>query len=137
MAVKKERELLFSLSKEKGDFVMETFRCGGNGGQNVNKRDTGVRIKHPASGSVGESREERSQLQNKRIAFTRCCETELFKAWHKVKTAGILVGIADMEAHVQKKVDDWMKDENLLIEYYDPDNPEVEKHEKHERKKKK
>ena len=62
-----KKELLFSLTKK--DFVVETFRAGGKGGQKQNKTDSGVRIKHPASGAVAESREERSQHQNKKIAF--------------------------------------------------------------------
>ena len=73
------KELLFTLSKEKGDFVVETFRCGGKGGQNVNKVETGVRIKHPASGAVGESREERTQGQNKKIAFDKLIKSKKFQ----------------------------------------------------------
>jgi len=53
------------------DCTVETFRSGGKGGQNQNKRDTGVRVKHAPSGAVGESREHRTQLENKRAAFRR------------------------------------------------------------------
>ena len=63
------RELAFSITLS--DCRVDTFRSGGKGGQNQNKRDTGVRITHIASGAVGESREERSQLQNKRNAFSK------------------------------------------------------------------
>jgi protein subunit release factor A len=61
------------------DCRVDTFRCSGHGGQNVNKRDTGVRIVHEPSGAVGESREERSQLQNKRTAFKRMAAHPRFK----------------------------------------------------------
>jgi len=74
-----ERELLFSVTLK--DCVVQTFRCGGNGGQNVNKRDTGVRILHRASRAVGQSCDERSQLQNKKLAFRRMAESKLFQAW--------------------------------------------------------
>lgn len=50
------------------DCEVQTFRCGGKGGQNVNKRDTGVRIIHPPSGARGEGRDERSQWMNKKLA---------------------------------------------------------------------
>lgn len=66
-----KREKIFSFSKK--DFKVATFRSGGPGGQNQNKRDTGVRITHIESGLAAECREERSQLQNKKTAFKRLC----------------------------------------------------------------
>lgn len=74
-----ERELIFSVTLK--DCEVQTFRAGGPGGQNQNKRDTGVRIIHPPSGARGESREERSQLQNKKLAFRRMADHPLFRAW--------------------------------------------------------
>jgi protein subunit release factor B len=71
------------LSVTLADCRVDTFRSGGKGGQNQNKRETGVRITHPPSGAVGESREERSQLQNKRIAFRRMAESMKFSLWLK------------------------------------------------------
>lgn len=73
------RELIATVTLK--DCVVDTFRAGGKGGQNQNKRDTGVRITHPPSGAVGEARDQRSQLQNKRSAFRRMCETKEFRAW--------------------------------------------------------
>jgi hypothetical protein len=63
------------------DCDVQTFRAGGKGGQNQNKRDTGVRVIHPPSGARGESREERSQLANKRAAFRRMADSAAFKVW--------------------------------------------------------
>lgn len=74
-----ERQLLFSVTL--ADCDMDTFRAGGPGGQNQNKRNTGVRVTHRASGAVGTARDERSQLQNKKLAFKRMAESTLFKAW--------------------------------------------------------
>ena len=73
------RQPIFSITLD--DCEVQTFRAGGPGGQNQNKRDTGVRVIHPPSGARGESREERSQLQNKRLAFRRMAEHPLFRAW--------------------------------------------------------
>lgn len=42
-------------------------------------------IHHP-SGARGESREERSQLQNKKTAFLRMLETKQFKLWLALET---------------------------------------------------
>lgn len=63
------------------DCDVETFHAGGPGGQNQNVRDTGVRIKHPPSGAVGESREARGQLENKKRAWRRMGESKAFIAW--------------------------------------------------------
>lgn len=62
------------------DCDVQTKRGSGKGGQNRNKRDTAVRIVHRASGAVGESQEERSQLQNKRTAFLRMTATPAFQS---------------------------------------------------------
>ena len=64
-----ERELIFSARKK--DFRVDTFRSGGPGGQNQNKVETGVRITHIATGLSCESREHKSQYQNKVTAFQR------------------------------------------------------------------
>jgi peptide chain release factor len=52
----------------------ETFRSGGNGGQNVNKVETGVRALYHPAGIAVTCTEERSQYLNRRIALKRLCE---------------------------------------------------------------
>lgn len=63
------------------DCSWQYFRVGGNGGQHRDKTSSGCRVTHPPSGAIGESREHRSQLQNRHAAFTRMAEHWKFKVW--------------------------------------------------------
>ena len=56
------------------EYRIEKFHCGGKGGQNVNKVETGVRIIHIPTGIIAQSTEERSQFLNKQRAMEKLQE---------------------------------------------------------------
>lgn len=109
------KKKLFSVTKK--DLIVQTFRAGGKGGQNQNKRDSGVRIIHPESGARGESRSERTQIQNKRLALERLAKSRTFRDWVVIKAAQVTGALAE----VDERVDELMKPGNLQIEGVGPD----------------
>lgn len=106
------KELLFSITKK--DFIIQTFRSGGAGGQNQNKVNSGVRLIHKPSGAVGEARDSRDQLQNKKAAFMRLIRGKVFQAWLKVEIAKR----SGERARIEAEVDKMMSPENLKIEEF-------------------
>lgn len=54
---------------EDKDIRIDKFHCGGKGGQNVNKVETGIRVVHNPSGIVVVATTERTQFANKANAL--------------------------------------------------------------------
>jgi len=103
------REKLFSVTARDCDW--QTMTAGGPGGQHQNRSRTAVRVTHRASGATAESREFKSQIQNKRAAFRRMAETKTFKAWIR-RTAAQLAG----EKSIEQRVAEDLEPQHLRIE---------------------
>jgi len=82
--MEKKRELLFSVTKDDCDWSYT--RGTGSGGQKKNKTSSAVHCRHRESGAKGYSESSRSQLENRRDAFVKMCETKEFKEWHRLET---------------------------------------------------
>jgi len=93
------------------DCEVQDFTAGGPGGQHQNRSNTAIRVIHRPSGARGESREQRSQLQNKQTAFKRMAESAEFQRW-------IMRNLAAGPTPEEKAEKD-MAPENLRVEYRD------------------
>ena len=77
-------------------------------------------IHHP-SGARGESREERSQLQNKRTAFLRMVKTPQFNLWLRIETGKIAAfetdfAIPESEIKIETRSGgQWVETSNVLL----------------------
>ncbi len=104
-------KLLFRVTKK--DFRIDFFRAGGKGGQHQNKTSSACRISHAASGAVGESREERQQPMNRKIAFRRMANSRKFQFWARAQAAAIQQGYKNTEQQVEAS----MSSDNLRVEH--------------------
>jgi protein subunit release factor B len=103
----KMRELVLSVTL--ADCEVHEFSVGGAGGQRRDKKKTGIRIIHPPSGAKGQATEQRSQHQNKKLAWRRMCESPEFKAWIRLRTGEDARAVAAVEQE--------MWPENIKVEY--------------------
>lgn len=104
------KELLFTVPRS--DLKLEFFRAGGKGGQKQNKTSSACRITHAPSGAVGESRDERQQTQNRKLALERLVANPKFVGWMRMEAASKREGFLS----TARKVDGMLEERNLQVE---------------------
>lgn len=93
-----KKQLLFSVTKD--DCEWSYTRGTGSGGQKKNKTSSAVHCSHRPSGAHGYSEETRSQVDNKRFAFTKMAETPEFKKWHMLEVMRQTGKMAEIDSYV-------------------------------------
>lgn len=108
-----ERKLVLSITL--ADCDVQTFRCGGAGGQHRDKTSNGVRIVHRESGAMGQATDDRSQLKNKRNAFKRMVATPTFQVWMRRKLGHDALDTAELDRRANQQVDRDMHPDNIRV----------------------
>lgn len=108
------KEKLFSVTLK--DCEVSFYRGSGKGGQKRNKTSSACRVKHLASGAIGECENHRSQDQNKKEAFKRMTESKKFQLWLKVEVLRITGEIRKIEKQIEE---DLSNPKKTKIEVYD------------------
>lgn len=90
------RELLFSVTIH--DCEVHEFSVSGAGGQRRDKKKTGIEIRHAPSGAAGRGTEQRSQRQNKKMAFRRMAESDEFRLWVRMQAGEDAREVARVES---------------------------------------
>lgn len=93
------------------DCKVDTFTVRGHGGAGKDTSNTGVRVTHEPSGSVGRSDKSRSQLDNKREAFVKMASDRLFRSWCRTKANQLLTGKS-----IDDTVEELMEAKNFRFE---------------------
>lgn len=110
----KDRKLIGTVTAK--DCEWQYFRAGGKGGQSQNKTDSGARVIHHPSGARGESRDQKSQLQNRRIAWRRMAMSKEFQRWVRHQAGADRAVEDEINRKVNAAVSRQLLSENLLIE---------------------
>ena len=110
----KNRRLLFTITKK--DLIITYFSSKGPGGQNKNKHQNHVRIKHPDSGAIVTGQSHKERRANMKEALHNLPKNGKFKMWHTRKCAEIIKGET-----LDETVDKMMKEKNLKIEIRNKD----------------
>jgi protein subunit release factor B len=87
----------------KQQVTVETYRSSGPGGQRKNKTETAVRLKHLPSGITVIATEQRSQAQNRELAFERLRERLLRLNRPRKRRVPTRVPLRTKETRIEEK----------------------------------
>lgn len=96
------KEKLFSVTLK--DCDVSFYKGSGKGGQKRNKTSSACRVKHTPSGAIGQCEDHRSQDQNKKTAFKRMTESNLFQHWLKTEVLRVTGEIRKIEEKIEEDI---------------------------------
>ena len=117
------REKLFTVTAK--DCKWSYTKGSGKGGQKRNKTSSAVHCIHEPSGARGYSEASRSQLDNKRDAFTKMANSDEFKKWLRIEIAkknGTLLEIEDIVNRQMQNVKVEVRKDNKWVDENDSEN---------------
>jgi len=103
------KEKLFSVTKK--DLVIEYFSGTGAGGQHRNRHKNSCRVKHLESGAIGTCQDQRSKLQNTKIAFRRMAESDKFQKWLRIEAARATGELEQIKKRIDRELETMVKEE--------------------------
>lgn len=98
------------LTLTRKDFVITYYSGSGAGGQHRNKHQNCIRICHPATKTIASGTEQKSRIQNQRVAFKRLTNNPKFRAWLRIESI--------YKEEIRRKVKIAMHPENLKVEIF-------------------
>lgn len=107
------RKLILSVTKK--DCRWDYYRGSGAGGQKKNKTENCVRCTHVDSNAVGKSEKGKSKERNKKIAFRKMAQSDIFRKWIYIKASFN----EDVLRKINDKISKELDDPNITkIEFY-------------------
>lgn len=100
--MEKEKQKITIVSKK--DLDISYYIGPGKGGQKKQKTSSGCQIIHRESGAISKCSENRSQAQNKKLAFERLVKVPKFRVWLNKKLFEIREG-ERMEEQIDKELE--------------------------------
>ena len=104
-----KKDILFSVTKK--DLTINYFSGRGAGGQNRNKNQNCIRLKHEESGAMTTGQSHKERKSNMKEAFNNLAKHPKFRIW-----CSLMINEKIDGKSIEEKVNEMMEEKNLKIE---------------------